>query len=78
MSVLVLEEAGPSSEDDESTDTTLWRRNPNLNIRSTSMPQFQKNKWLGVFMDLVQGDLNKVNWTVNVTDLSLDERLVLK
>lgn len=47
--VSLLEEAGPSSEDDEPTDITPWRRNPNPNIRSTSMPQFRKNKWLMFF-----------------------------
>lgn len=43
------------------------------------MSQFQKNKWPGVFLDLVPEDLQKVNWVANTIDnLSPDECQALK
>lgn len=42
-----------------------------MRIRSTSMPQFRKNKWLEVFLDLV--------WKNNIVDnLSCNERKAIK
>lgn len=43
------------------------------------MTPFQKNKWLGVFSDLVQEVLLHLNWTVLKYDnLSQEERLALR
>lgn len=42
------------------------------------MPQFRKNKWLGVFFDLVEDDLSKLRWQMEFPDnLSHEERKAL-
>lgn len=53
-----------SKDDDQSisTPSSPLKRDANLLIKSTKMPPFRKNRWLGVFLDLVQDDLTKVNW----------------
>lgn len=76
--VSLLEEGGPSLENDKSIDTTPWRKDPNLKIRLTSMLQFRKNKWPGVFLDVVQEDLDKVDRTITVTDNLSPRKLALK
>lgn len=48
-------------------------------IQSTKMPAFRKNKWLGVFLDLVEEDLDELNWDPAVGDnLTSEERTELK
>lgn len=72
----LLEEGGDNSGDEEQNIDDPWRRKPNLKIRS--MPQFRKNKWLGVFLDLVQDNLEEVNWLKGTHDnLSSGEQLAL-
>lgn len=76
--VSLLDEGGPLWEDDEPLAILPSRRSPNLKTRSTSMPQFCKNKWLGVFLDFVQEDLQKVNWmAIGSDNLMKDERKAL-
>lgn len=42
------------------------------------MPPLSKNKWLQIFLELVQTDLEKVNWTQKIIDnLTTDERRAL-
>lgn len=75
----LLEEGGDISGGEEQNTEDSWRRKSNFRIRSTSMPQFRKNKHrLGVFLDLVQYDFSKINWLCGTSDnLSPDEHLVL-
>lgn len=55
-----------------------WRRQANLNIRSTRMPLFRKNKWIGVFLDLIHEDLGKLEWgTAEPDNLKSKERIAL-
>lgn len=54
------------------------RRKTNLRIRSQKMLPLLKNKWLQIFLDLVQPDLEKVNWTQKISvNLTADERRAL-
>lgn len=54
------------------------RRRANLQIRSQKMPPLSKNKWLQIFLELVQTDLERVDWSQKITDnLTTDERQVL-
>lgn len=56
-----------------------WKRKAHLNIRSTKMPQFRNNRWIGIFLDLVQEDLNRINWDKIPNDNLLpDKHLALK
>lgn len=56
-----------------------WRRQAHLNIRSTKMPPFRNNRWLGIFLDLVQEDLNRITCDKITNDNLLpDERVALK
>lgn len=48
--------------DDEIPVQDPWKRQAHLNIRSTKLPQFRNNQWIGIFLDLVQEDLNRINW----------------
>lgn len=72
-------------EDDDPEDLLItgsqdcWKREASLQIKSTKMLCFQKNKWLGVFLDLVQEDLSPLNWTHQRNDnLDPDERQALQ
>lgn len=77
--VSLLEEGTISTDDEEIEESFNWRISAGLKIRSTSMPQFRKNKRLGVFLNLVQEDLEKVEWKNSTGDnLSVDERKALK
>lgn len=44
---------------DEEPSTLI--RCANLRIRSQKMPPLSKNKWLNLFLDMVQTDLEKIN-----------------
>lgn len=58
--------------------TTSVRRQANLGIRSLKMPPLSKNKWLNLFLDMVQTDLEKVDWTKKAIDnLTAGERQAL-
>lgn len=75
----LLDEDGQSSDDDETSETSAWRRNPHLKIHSTKMPFFRKNKWLGVCLNLVQEDLEKLDWeSIPGDNLTREERRALK
>lgn len=78
--VSLLEEGATSSSDDEEiSDNSNWRRNGGLKICFTSMPQFRKNRRLGIFLDLVQENLRKIDCQNNTIDnLSVDERRALE
>lgn len=74
----LFEEGGISSDDDETSASCSWRRDAGLRIWSTKMPQLRKDKRLGIFLDLVQEDLAKINWHINDTsNLPSDERQAL-
>lgn len=47
-----LLEENPSDDEMESTPEDPWRRQLNLTNKSVWMPQFRKNSWLGVVLDL--------------------------
>lgn len=74
----LLDEFGDYLGDEDYDVTDPWKRKANLRIRSTTMPQFRKNRCLGVFLDLVQDDLCKVCWDRRTLDyLTPDERIAL-
>lgn len=62
LNSLLQENKGPTK------INTLIKRKANLRIRSQKMPPLSKNKWLKIFLDLVQTDLEKVNWTQKTND----------
>lgn len=77
--MILMEEGGQSSGEEEAPEMSGWKRDPKLKIRSTKMPLFRKNKWLGVFLDLVEEDLKKLNWeTIMGDNLTYEERKALK
>lgn len=55
------------------------RQPSSIRIRSTKMPSLSKHKWLSLFLDLVQIDLEKVNWNwCCIDNLSIEECKALK
>lgn len=43
------------------------------------MPQFRKNKWLSLFLEMVQMDLKSIKWDGHLKDsLSREERKAIK
>lgn len=56
-----------------------WRRQAHLTIRPVKMRPFRRNRCLGVFLDLVEEDLNKVRWDGTLGyNLSPEERNALR
>lgn len=53
------------------------RRIADLLIRSKKMPPLSKNRWLYMFLEMVQADLEKINWTQKCKDNLKDERMAL-
>lgn len=51
--LISLMEEWMSDEDAVDDAVNTWKRQANLTIRSTKMPQIRKNHWIGVFLDLV-------------------------
>lgn len=43
-------------------------RRANLNIKSTKMPPLNKNRWLNIFLEVVQRDLEGLPWQINNQD----------
>lgn len=59
MNSLLDESEGPP-------ETSIPIRQANLRIRSQKMPPLSKNRWLNLFLDMVQTDLGKVDWTKKI------------
>lgn len=59
----------------EETEQGPYKRQSKLNIKSTKMPPLNKNRWLSLFLDMVQTDLSKIDWSIKSEDnLSPAER----
>lgn len=58
--------------------STPTRRQAKLRIRSQKMPPLSKNRWLKLFLDMVQTDLGKIDWSKKSPDnLTVGERVAL-
>lgn len=70
----LLDEYGDYLGDEDYDVTDPWKRKANLRIKSIAIHQFRKNRWLGVFLDLVQDDPSEVGWDRRTLDnLTPDE-----
>lgn len=65
----------------EEAEHDPYKRQAGLNIKSTKMPPLNKNRWLCLFLDMIQTDLSRVNWKFknkNEDNLSLAERKAIR
>lgn len=69
LNSLLEENEGPSE------IPTSIRRQANLRIRSQKMPPLSKNKWLNLFLDMLQTDLEKADWTQKSPDNLTDGKI---
>lgn len=60
-------------------DNPIMGRQANLNIKSKKMPSLNKNRWLNIFLEMVQKDLEEIPWKIkNRDNLFQIERKALK
>lgn len=56
-----------------------YKRQSKLNIKSTKMSPLNKNRWLSLFLDMIQTDLSKIDWSIKSEDnLSPAERKAIR
>lgn len=64
IAIDILTSLANGSDDEQNrnapTHSSPWKSESNLPIKSTKIPPFRNNPWLGIFLDLVQEDLTKL------------------